>query len=155
MDNAELVLSEEELSAIVKKIVETQATDEPFSTQEDFWKQRFHKRAFCWLHQDIKFAMRNRMAKPFEGPVDDFQRRLNCNIDKVGEAIVLNPVQLEAFAKSGRWCDYRHLRKAVLTLLFKHSFPLLNPQNTDESHLENMLEYPEWLPGVWIRSLKN
>ena len=151
MESSELDLSEEELSAIVQRIVETRATDEPFSSQEDFWKQGFHKRAFCWLHQDIKFAMRKRMAKPFEGPVYDFQRRLNCDIDKVGEAIVSNPVQLEAFAKSGRWCDYRHLRKAVLTLLYKHSFPYLAaPINI---HHDGRLKYPKWLKGEWIQSV--
>jgi hypothetical protein len=154
MDNAELVLSEEELSAIVQKIVETRTTDEPFSSQEDFWKQGFHKRAFSWLPQDIKFALFSRYEKQGADLCSEFQRRLNEDIKKIAVLFVSTPDQLEAFAKSGRWCDYRHLRKAVLTRLYKHSFSLLGPPINDENHSAVKFEYREWLPGEWIRSFK-
>ncbi len=154
MDSEELVLSEEELTAIVQKIVETRTADEPFSSQEDFWKQGFHKRAFSWLPQDIKFALFRRDEKHGAGLCSEFQRRLNEDIKKIAVIFVSTPDQLEAFAKSGRWCDYRHLRKAVLTRLYKHSFSLLGPQINDEDHPADKLKYREWLPSEWIRSLK-
>ena len=151
MENEEIELSHERLFQIVQRIVEPddpRKRDEPFDSPETFWRAGFHPRAFSWLFRDLEYSTRLRPI-----PVADnhdsalfFQYRLNGDIAEALGTVNLGKARetlLFSFVESDKWCDFYYIRKAVLCLLFKHSFPQLGPAGK--------LEYPKWLPGEWAR----
>lgn len=156
MENYELTLSDEELSSIIGKIIATKADDEPdFSSKEGFFTKGFHPRAFSWLPQDFEFVLLNKgLIDGNDKDIVEFQKGLASDIEESGyNQVSYLKEHYVSLAKKTDWCDYRFLRKAILCRLFKHSFPLLEPQGNRIGDDIEGLKYPAWLPGKWLQNI--